>query len=135
MTPAAYAALKSRATGLSAPIYWSNDNADTPDTATATIWVSASIMGAGAEIRALGSIGDHEIRDHGALRFHILVPRGTGSTAALTLYAELADLYRVVNFSGIQTYAPTPIDDSGGADDGSWLAFSFSVPFTFDYQG
>lgn len=135
MTPAAYQALRDRATGLSAPIYWDNDNETPADPATEPLWVKAENHGIAATVRGIGTAGAHQIRDDGFVRFHLFAARGTQTSAMMDLYAELAALYRVVNFSGIQTYAPTPPGPSGPTDDGNWFVQSFSVPYTFDYQG
>lgn len=132
MTPAAIQAIKDRAsTFTDCPLYWPNEVIPVLDAPAPYVW--AEITGLTTEIRSMGVPGNHWLRDHGLLRAHVAIPSGQGTDAAYSIGENLAALFRIASFGGIQTLAPTPAD--AGAYDGDWFVSSFSIPFWFDYTG
>lgn len=147
MTPDHVAAIKTRAaTFTDARLGWPNEDfaapvspSGYPVTTSGGAEIPAPFVW--GEIRSLRSerlsgdgAGRSVIRDDGFIRFHVMVPKGTGDAGAYTLAETLAALFRVQYFGGVQTLAPTPAEGGAGTDDGLYYGVSFSVPFWIIYE-
>jgi hypothetical protein len=133
MTPAAIAAIKDRAsTFTDCPLYWPNETIIQPSPPSPYVWCEIKMLGE-PEIRSMGVPGSHWLRDNGFLRFYIVTPSGQGTDATYSIGSNLAGIFRIANFGGLQTLAPsTPTD---GIVDGDWYTAGMNCNFWFDYQG
>lgn len=144
MTPGHVEAIKTHAAAFSdAPIGWPNE--DFPDPVSpgghpvdANGNPRPFIWGEIRSLRADRLSGDGRtkslIQDEGFVRFHVMVPRGTGTDAAYALAEGLAAIFRVKSFGGVQTLAPTPAEGGAETEDGNFFGVSFSVPFWIIYE-
>lgn len=133
MSLAVLAAIKSLAAPFTdAPIAWPNEafTLPTDDYGSPLPWIWAETNGLGATLIGLGS--ENLSEDHGFVRFHVMVPVGSGLEGATGLADTLSALYRAQNpISGLQLLAPSPPEFGASSDDGLYFGVSFSVPWTY----
>lgn len=128
---AVIAAVKARqqAGWTTAAVRYPNEDFTTPTDGSTFVQVDFPIAESDQESLGLpGAI----FRDLGTIRFIINIRSGDGADLANQYADELGDLFRAKVFSGVITYAPTPPVYLGV--DGSYAAWSVSVPYKFDHQ-
>ncbi|MTK13716.1 MAG: hypothetical protein F8N39_17110 [Clostridiaceae bacterium] len=138
MNPSVVAAIKTRAAQFTAcPIVWPNVvySPATDDQGNPTPFIVADITGLSSSVRSIGAQGDHWLKDNGFIRFHVMTPYGSGTDVGYALSEQLASIFRMASFGGIQCFAPMPAHAEVNADDGNWFITSFSVPFYYYYLG
>lgn len=85
--------------------------------------------------REIEGQGGSVFQEEGAFRFVLAVQRGEGADTARSWLADLATLFRGVQFDGVQTFAPdSAVADDNNAKD-SYYRLSIAVPYWYSYLG
>ncbi|GLK86686.1 phage tail terminator-like protein [Ancylobacter defluvii] len=84
---------------------------------------------------SIGAPGQNWLRDEGVIRAVFHIESGTGLSVASTWSDTFAALFRLKQFDGVQTWAPSSpaVDDDN--DNGNYFVVSVAVPYWFDYLG
>lgn len=126
-SPEAIAARK--AAGLpECPVIGINLVGDTPADGSPYIQVQYPV----ANVSQRGLSGDF-YREDGAFRLLLHMERGASLEPGYQMADDLARLFRLRRFDGVQTYTPSSpvIDDRN--EDGNYYGLSLAVPYEFDF--
>ncbi|MBS7542525.1 phage tail terminator-like protein [Ancylobacter oerskovii] len=84
---------------------------------------------------SIGAPGQNWLRDEGVIRAVFHVESGSGLSVASTWADTFSALFRLKQFDGVQTWAPSSpaVDDEN--DNGGYYVVSVAVPYWFDYLG
>jgi len=108
-----------------------------------SLWVALEYPGGTEEPISQGDPGNNLYREMGIFNIHVLVPSGSGSTAALTAIETLRNLFRGAEFGTDPNFVrcfgadPATTSDkiSPATIQGQWYIITTSVDYTFDLYG
>ena len=119
------------------PIYLPNDVAGVPIDGSAFMVLEFPF--ASEEQISLGTPGSRAFREEGSFLVTLCIQIGTGLNPTATPWATWIDalrsVFRGVQFSGVNTWAPSPPFVNDQSDRGAYLEMSFAVPYYFDITG
>lgn len=114
------------------PIVLPNDTQAQPPS-DGSAFVSVQFPVADAQIIGMAAAGARPLRETGAIRLVVSVPRGDGLTTGLTYCEQLAALFRLQTFSGVVCFEAKPPIDNDSSDNGAYWVLSISIIYQFDY--
>lgn len=120
----------------SPPIVLPNKASSVPDDGSAFLTLEYPI--ANEEQISVGSPGANVFRETGAFRLTLSIPIGVGRVDPATSQDmvgwmdALREVFRGQTFSGVKTWAPSPIATNDKSDDGAYFELSFATPYYFD---